>query len=121
MSYGAYVPDLPGCVAVGETKAEVCGLIREAIGLYLEALEVEGQPVPTPKAHEIIEDSTDLTRTAATVATSQVHRWQRSSAWPKDRRTRIVERITEVDGLHFTRASRCGVARPGSSEDPRGR
>ena len=58
MSYGAYVPDLPGCVAVGETKAEVCGLIREAIGLYLEALEVEGQPVPTPKAHEIIEDST---------------------------------------------------------------
>ena len=50
-SYGAYVPDLPGCVAVAETKAEVCRLIREAIELYLEALEKDGQPVPTPKAH----------------------------------------------------------------------
>ena len=48
MSYGAYVPDLPGCVAVGESKAEVCALIREAIELYVEALEEEGQPVPAP-------------------------------------------------------------------------
>ena len=39
LSYGAHVPDLPGCVAVGETKAEVCALIREAIELYVEALE----------------------------------------------------------------------------------
>ena len=31
MSFGAHVPDLPGCVAVGETKAEVLVLIREAI------------------------------------------------------------------------------------------
>ena len=38
-SYGAHVPDLPGCVAVAETKTEVCVLIREAIELYLEALE----------------------------------------------------------------------------------
>ena len=43
-SYGAHVPDLPGCVAVAETKAEVCGLIREAIELYLEALEEVGRP-----------------------------------------------------------------------------
>ncbi len=45
-SYGAYVPDLPGCAAVGETKAEVCGLIREAIELYIEELEGDGQAVP---------------------------------------------------------------------------
>ena len=55
-SYGAHVPDLPGCVAVAETKTEVCVLIREAIELYLEALEEDGQPVPTPKANEMIED-----------------------------------------------------------------
>ena len=57
-SYGANVPDLPGCVAVAETKAEVCALIRESIELYFEALEEDGQPVPTPKANEMIEDYT---------------------------------------------------------------
>lgn len=41
-SYGAYVPDLAGCVAVGESRAEVCGLIREAVGLYIEELEADG-------------------------------------------------------------------------------
>ena len=54
-SYGAHVPDLPGCVAVGESKAEVCGLIREAIEVYVEALEEDGQPVPAPQAYEVIE------------------------------------------------------------------
>jgi predicted RNase H-like HicB family nuclease len=34
-SYGAYVPDLPGCVAAGESKGEVLSLIREAIALHL--------------------------------------------------------------------------------------
>ena len=55
MSYGAHVPDLPGCVAVGETKAEVCALIREAIELYVETLEEGGQPVPAPQAYELVE------------------------------------------------------------------
>ena len=45
-SYGAYVPDLPGCVAAGETEAEVLSLIREAIELHLEGLKDEGQPTP---------------------------------------------------------------------------
>ena len=54
-SYGAHVSDLPGCVAVGETKAEVCALIREAIELYIEELEEDGQPVPAPQAYELIE------------------------------------------------------------------
>ena len=43
-SYGAHVPDLPGCVAVAETKAEVCTLMREAIEFYLESLEEVGRP-----------------------------------------------------------------------------
>ena len=47
-SYGAYVPDLPGCVAVGDTRAEVLALIREAIVLHLELLQEAGLPIPQP-------------------------------------------------------------------------
>lgn len=45
-SYGAFVPDLPGCIAVGETENEVVSLIREAIQFHLEDLQTEGQPIP---------------------------------------------------------------------------
>jgi predicted RNase H-like HicB family nuclease len=47
-SYGAYVPDLPGCVAVGETRREVVKLIREGIKLHIEAMIEAGEPVPLP-------------------------------------------------------------------------
>lgn len=47
-SYGAYVPDLPGCIAAGESEAEVLQLIQEAIELHLEGLKEEGLPVPAP-------------------------------------------------------------------------
>ena len=40
-SYGAYVPDLPGCVAAAETQQEVLRLIREAIAFHLEAMREE--------------------------------------------------------------------------------
>ena len=46
--YGAYVPDLPGCVATGKTKAQVKKLIREAIELHIESLRQHGEPVPEP-------------------------------------------------------------------------
>jgi predicted RNase H-like HicB family nuclease len=49
-SYGAHVPDLPGCVAVGETRREVLKRIREAIELHIEALRESGQPVPEPNS-----------------------------------------------------------------------
>jgi predicted RNase H-like HicB family nuclease len=45
-SYGAYVPDLPGCVAVGETQEEVKRLIQEAIEFHLEDLTESGSGVP---------------------------------------------------------------------------
>jgi predicted RNase H-like HicB family nuclease len=48
--YGAYVPDLPGCVAVGETEVEVRQLRRETIEFHLDALREDGQPVPPPSA-----------------------------------------------------------------------
>jgi len=47
-SYGAYVPDLPGCVAVGETEEEVKQLIREAIEFHLEDFAETGSQVPPP-------------------------------------------------------------------------
>jgi predicted RNase H-like HicB family nuclease len=46
--YGAYVPDLPGCIAAGSTRDEVEGLIREAIALHLQGLREDGQPIPEP-------------------------------------------------------------------------
>ena len=47
-SFGAYVPDLPGCVAVAESEAEVEALIREAIEFHVEGLRDEGRPLPEP-------------------------------------------------------------------------
>ena len=49
-SWGAHVPDLPGCVAVGETRAEVLQLIREAIELHIDGLKQDGLPVPRPSS-----------------------------------------------------------------------
>jgi predicted RNase H-like HicB family nuclease len=45
-SYGAHVPDLPGCIAAGETKEQVLSLIREAIEFHIEGLKQDGQPIP---------------------------------------------------------------------------
>jgi predicted RNase H-like HicB family nuclease len=53
-SYGAYVPDLPGCIAVGETAEEVTQLIREAIELHLEAMRENGDPIPPPTSTAIV-------------------------------------------------------------------
>jgi len=49
-SYGAYVPDLPGCVAAGDTREEVIKLIQEAIEFHIEGLREDGQPVPPPSS-----------------------------------------------------------------------
>jgi predicted RNase H-like HicB family nuclease len=45
-SFGAHVPDLPGCVAAADTKKEVLELIQEAIEFHIEALRADGQPIP---------------------------------------------------------------------------
>lgn len=55
-SWGAYVPDLPGCVAAGDTREEVLELIREAIQFRVEGLIENGEPVPQPhSSSELIE------------------------------------------------------------------
>ena len=55
-SYSAYVPDLPGCIAVGETLAEVRGSITEAIVFHIEALREAGYPVPVPSVEKCAVD-----------------------------------------------------------------
>lgn len=47
-SFGAYVPDLPGCAAVGESRAEVVQLIQEAIEFHIEGMREDGLPIPNP-------------------------------------------------------------------------
>jgi predicted RNase H-like HicB family nuclease len=47
-SYGAYVPDLPGCIAAAETEEEVKRLIHDAIEFHIEGLKESGEPIPEP-------------------------------------------------------------------------
>ena len=49
-SFGAYVPDLPGCVAAAETREEARKLILEAIEFHIEGLTKDGFPVPSPNS-----------------------------------------------------------------------
>ena len=46
--FGAYVPDLPGCIAAGESREEVTRLIHEAIEFHLAGLAEDGLPAPVP-------------------------------------------------------------------------
>ena len=46
--WGASIPDLPGCIAVGDTRAEVLQLIEEAADLHLAAMRRKGLPIPKP-------------------------------------------------------------------------
>lgn len=55
-SFGAYVPDLPGCVAVAKTRRKVKLLIREAIQLHIEDMRARGYSIPKPTtAGEVVE------------------------------------------------------------------
>jgi len=54
--FGAYVPDLPGCIAAADTKEEVKKLIHEAIEFHIEGLKEDGEPIPKPSSSiELIE------------------------------------------------------------------
>jgi predicted RNase H-like HicB family nuclease len=47
-NYSAYVPDLPGCVATGESVKAVESEIRAAIRFHIDGLKEDGLPVPAP-------------------------------------------------------------------------
>ena len=49
-NFSAYVPDLPGCIATGDSPAAVEQAIREAIEFHLEGLREDGTPIPPPSS-----------------------------------------------------------------------
>lgn len=55
-SYSAYVPDLPVCVAVGDTLEEVRTLIAESIEFHIEGLREKGAVIPSPSPLSNIQD-----------------------------------------------------------------
>ena len=50
--YSVIVPLLPGCISEGDTKDEALANIREAIELYIESLQADGEPIPSEEATE---------------------------------------------------------------------
>lgn len=55
-SWGAYVPDLPGCIAAAESREEVLQLIREAVEFHIEGLREQGETLPEPRSFgELVE------------------------------------------------------------------
>ncbi len=53
-NYGAYVPDLPGCVAVAETQAELMELIKEAMEIHIESMQLDGESIPEPSTMSML-------------------------------------------------------------------
>ncbi|MCU1260464.1 MAG: hypothetical protein JWO80_3349 [Bryobacterales bacterium] len=53
--YSASVPDLPGCVAVGETREETLALMAEAIEVHLQGMREDGENIPEPPEMEMVE------------------------------------------------------------------
>jgi predicted RNase H-like HicB family nuclease len=49
-NFSAYAPDLPGCVATGDTEAEAEAQIRKAIEFHLEGIREDGDPIPEPSS-----------------------------------------------------------------------
>ncbi|MGB5346977.1 MAG: type II toxin-antitoxin system HicB family antitoxin [Woeseia sp.] len=54
--FGAYVPDLPGCVAVAKTRDDVVTLIRQAVEFHIEGLRKAGDSIPLPRSQSEIVD-----------------------------------------------------------------
>ena len=58
-NFSAFVPDLPGCVATGETVEDVEREIATAIRFYLDGLQADGLPIPEPSSRcEYVEAAT---------------------------------------------------------------
>lgn len=53
--YGAYAPDLPGCIATGRTLEETRQRMTKALEMHLAALREDGDPIPEPSHFELLE------------------------------------------------------------------
>ena len=52
-SWGAWAPDLPGCVAVGETPDETIELMRGAVAMHLRGMRESGEEIPPPTSQAV--------------------------------------------------------------------
>lgn len=52
--YGAYAPDLPGCVATGRTLEETRTRMAKAMEMHLSAMREDGDPIPEPSHFELV-------------------------------------------------------------------
>ena len=59
-SYGAFVPDLPGCISVGEDREQTLSLIKDAVMFHIEGLRAKGSPVPRPKCDMVQVEVSDV-------------------------------------------------------------
>ena len=48
-NYGAYLPDVPGCISVGATVEETLANLREALAFHFEGMVEDGDPIPNPE------------------------------------------------------------------------
>lgn len=53
-NFSAYVPDLPGCIATGQTVEETTSNMREAIEFHLDGMRADGLEVPTPSTRAVV-------------------------------------------------------------------
>lgn len=61
MNYSAYVPDLPVCVAVGDTLEETREEIADAMKFHIECLQEDGEIIPKPTSKLPDQTSSDFT------------------------------------------------------------
>jgi predicted RNase H-like HicB family nuclease len=52
-NYSAYLPDIPGCVATGDTKEDVLNKLKKALLMHVEGLQEDGLPIPEPVAQSV--------------------------------------------------------------------
>ena len=64
-NYAAYVPDLPGCVATANTRAELLEEIREAIEFHIEGMREDGEMVPAPRSPSAVVEMPETTGAGA--------------------------------------------------------
>lgn len=62
-SFGAHVPDLPGCIAVADTREELIVLIQEAVEFHLEGMRLHGQSIPHPSSSAEFVDTVTIPTT----------------------------------------------------------
>jgi predicted RNase H-like HicB family nuclease len=51
-SYGVSFPDVPGCIAAGDTFEEALGNAAEALAAHLALMRADGDPIPTPRSFD---------------------------------------------------------------------